>query len=425
MKRHKVRSAMGAAAVLAVLLTGCSEEAPNSSNDDSSTDSTSEIDQSIGSEFTGGTEGKADDSAEPIKVGLINQEGGQISNPEAAVAVQAAFDYINAEQGGIGGRPLEVEVCKVTATEESAQQCAQKFLNDDSIPVVMQGGLNVGTDAVHNTLDGAKPDVVSMANPGSDTTAENTFAVNPSVLASLPGVGGYALSQGFKDLATVVASDPGSLAIGQTAEGIYKSMGLSSTITTYPPGSTDLTSTYTSALSKKPDALAPAVVTAGDCLASAKALDSIGSDTPVLGSALCATESLRDAFGDFPKWSYESSNLLLFAPDETGQVDFYKAVMSKYAGEDAEIGIDAPQAFGAAFLLANVLNTVGPDDISSDSISKGLAAYTGGVILGTPKVAFGSAASMGMPTLSGMADRFYTYEGDGNWTASDWQNLPQ
>jgi hypothetical protein len=44
-------------------------------------------------------------------------------------------------------------------------------------------------------------------------------------------------------------------------------------------------------------------------------------------------------------------------------------------------------------------------------------------VLGTPKVAFGSVD--GMPTLSGMADRFYTYEGDDKWDVGDWQNLPK
>jgi branched-chain amino acid transport system substrate-binding protein len=420
MTRSLARPALGAAAALALLLTGCGEKAADAGAAGSSS-STATIDAALGARFSGGTAGAADTSKSPVKVGLINQEGGQVSNPEASAAVQAAFDYVNAEQGGIGGHPLQLEVCKVTATEESAQQCAQQFLNAGDVDVVMQGGLNVGTEAVHNTLDGAKPDVVALANPGADTTAANTFAVNPSVLAALPGVGTYARSKGYGSLAIVTASDPGSLAIGQAAQGVFGGMGLTSTVTTYPAGSGDLTSTYTSALSSKPDALAPTVVTTSDCLATAKALQAVGSATPVLGSSLCATQDLQQAFGGFPKWAYESTTLSLFAPDETGQVDFYRAVMAKYAGRNAQLGVDAPQSFGAAFLLADVLNTVGADNLSPQSISAGLQAYTGGVLLGTPRVAFGSV--QGMPTLGGIADRFYTYDGTA-WTAGDWQNVP-
>lgn len=424
MKRQSVRWTIGSLAVLATVLTGCSEAAPGTDGTGTEAAST-KIDGTLGAEFSGGTAGKADSSKEPVKIGLINQEGGQISNPEVGVAVKAAFDYINAEQGGIGGRPLEVEICKVTATEESAQQCAQKFLNDDAIDVVLQGGLNVGAEAVHTTIDGAKPTVVALANPGSDAVAKNTFAVNPGVLASLPGVAQFALAKQYKKLAIIVGSDPGSLAIGQQAKQIFDAFGLTSDITTYAPGSTDLTATFTSALSSKPDALAPAIVTAGDCIAAAKALESIGSTTPVLGSGLCATDQLKKAMGDFPKWSYEAATLLQYAPDETGQIDFYRSVMAKYAGKDAETGISAPQGFGAAFLLAKVLNDLGPDGLTSEAISKGLADYTGGVLLGTPKVGFGSVTQPPFPTLSGLADRFYTYEGDGTWTASDWQSLPK
>ncbi|GAB2826412.1 ABC transporter substrate-binding protein [Actinocorallia aurea] len=417
MHRSLHLSAAGAAA-LAILLTGCGEAAPGTTTE---TASTASIDQAIGTEFSGGAAGSKASGA-PIVIGMINQEGGTVSNPEGSAAVAAAFAYINAEQGGVGGRPLELQVCKVTSTEESAQQCAQKFLNDPDVPVVLQGGLNVGAAAVHQTLNGAKPNVIVQANPGPDTTAKNSYAVNPSVVASLPGVATYAKTKGYESLSVVTSSDPGSLAIGQAAQQIFGGMRLTSKVTTFPPGTTDLTSTYTSALSSDPDALAPTTVTTADCVASAKALESLGTATPVVGSALCATDQIKSALGDFPKWSYEASVLSLYAPDETGQLDFYRAVMAKYAGADAQLGINAPQSFGAAFLLAKALNSAG-GEITPKTAAAAVKGYSGGVVLGTPKVAFGSV--QGMPTLSGMADRFYTYGGDGSWEVGPWQNVPQ
>lgn len=154
----------------------------------------------------------------------------------------------------------------------------------------------------------------------------------------------------------------------------------------------------------------------------AKALQTLGTSTPVLSSGLCVTPQIKTALGDFPKWDYETTNLSLYAPDSTGQIAFYQAVMAKYAGSGAQLGIDAPAAFGTAFVLASVLNKIGPDKITPQSVSAGMKAYTGGVILGTPKVAFGSVE--GMPTLSGLADLIYIYQGNGNWTATSWQGLP-
>lgn len=425
MKRTIVRPAFGAAAALTLLLTGCGEAASGSGSGAASSSSASTtIDNALGAKFSGGTAGKAaGGSATPITVGMINQEGGQVSDPEGSVAVKAAFDYINAQQGGIGGHPLKLDLCKVAGSEEEAQQCAQKFLNDSAVQVVMQGGLNVGADAVHTTLAGAKPDVVIQANPGADATAANTFAVNPSVLAALPGIANYAKSKSYKTVAIVVDDNPGDLAITQVAQGLFQGAGITTKVTTFPAGSTDLTSAYTAAAAGKPDAITPLVVTTSGCIASAKALQSIGSSIPVVGSTLCATEDIAKGLGDFPKWAYESPILSLFAKDDTGQVAFYKAVMAKYAGSNPTLGINAPFSFGAAFLLADVLNKIGPDAITPAAISAGLKAYTGGVLLYTLKVAFGSVPTM--PALSGVADRIYTYEGNGNWSATGWQSLPQ
>jgi branched-chain amino acid transport system substrate-binding protein len=421
MKHSVVRPVLGASAALTLLLAGCGEAATDTGSSASSSSAPTEIDNDLGAEFSGGTAGEAaDDSATPFTIGMINQEGGQVSNPEASAAVQAAFDYINAEQGGIGGRPLELTVCKITSSEEEAQQCAQQFLNDDSISVVLQGGLNVGSNAVHATLDGAKPDLVTIANPGTDTTAENTFVVNPSVIAGLPAAAQYASDKGYESLGIVVSDNPGDIAISQVAQGIFEGFGLTSKVTTFPAGSTDLTSAFTAAVGGQPDALAPLLVTSSGCIAAAKALDSTGTDIPVLASSLCATENVRDGYGDFPEWDYGATFLSLFAPDDTGQLDFYRAVMAEYAGDDAVLGVNAPPSFGSAFVLAKALNSI-EGDITPESISTALAGYSDGVLLGAPSVDFGSVPNM--PTLSGLTFRYYVYEGNDEWSATDWQNV--
>jgi len=424
MKSIYLKPAIVSAVALATVLTGCSESATGTTAPAVSQSATaSAINATMGSQFSGGKAGKADAAATPIKIGMINQEGGQVSDPEGSVAVKAAFDYINAELGGIGGHPLQMDLCKVTSSEEEAQQCAQRFLNDKDISVILQGGLNVGTNSVHDTLGGAKPDVIIQANPGSDTTAKNSFAVNPSVMAALPGMAKFAGQKGYKNVAVVVDDNPGDLAIAQIAQKSFEGLGMKAKVTTFPAGSTDLTSAFTAALADKPDVISPVIVSTSGCIATAKALTTIGSTTPVLNSALCATQDMKDALGDFPKWAYEGQVVLLFAPDASGQLDFYKAVMAKYAGADAQLGINAPSSFGAAFVLAKVLNQIGADKITSDAVAQGMAAYSDGVLLGTPKVKFGSVN--GMPTLSGLADHFSSYEGDGKWTISDWQNVPE
>ncbi|KAA9160721.1 ABC transporter substrate-binding protein [Amycolatopsis acidicola] len=404
--------------VAALALAGCSEAATGGTT---SAPTTTVIDDSVGASFSGGTAGAAT-GGKTIKIGLINQEGGTVSDPEVSAAIQAAFGYLNEKQSGIKGASLQLEVCKIGSSEEEAQQCAQKFLNDPAISVIMQGGLNVGSQAVHQTIDGKKPTLVTLANPGPDATAANTYALNPSSIAALPGTAAFAKSKGYKSLVVVSSDNPGDLQIAQIGKELFEKNGIKADVVTFPAGSTDLTATFTSAVSQKPDAIVPIVVTTSSCTAAATSLQQIGTTLPILGSSLCATEDIQKAIGDYPKWAYESSTLLLQADDTTGQVGFYKGVMAKYA-PGTQTGIGAPAAFGAAFTLAKVLNQIGPDAVTPDSVAKGLAAYTGGVLLGTPNVHFGSVP--GSPALSGLTDRFYTYAGDGKWTAGDWQQQTQ
>lgn len=415
MKRSNT-AALVVAAALALTLAGCS-----TAGGSTPTSSDATIDNSIGKQFSGGTPGSKA-SKEPITIGLVNQEGGTVSDPEVSAAVKAAFDYINAEQGGVDGHPLTMQLCKITSSDEEAQQCAQQFLNDSKINVIMQGGLNTGSDAVHQVINGAKPTVITLANPGSDATAKNAYAVNPSVIAALPGIAGYSKQHHYETLSIITDSNPGNTYIAQLANQIFTGAGFKTKVTTFPAGSTDLTGPFTAATIDKPDALVPIIVSSAGCIAMGTALKSIGNTTPVMAAGLCASDELKKALGDFPEWNYGSTNLLPYAPDKTGQYAFYQAVMHKYAGADASLGLGAPGAFGAAFFVAKSLNSLKGAPVTAASAASAFKSYTDGIVIGVPKVAFGSVPNM--PTLSGVAQLFYTYKG-GKWTNSGWIGLPQ
>ena len=47
--------------------------------------------------------------------------------PEYATASQATADYLN-EHGGLGGRPIELEICEGGGTPETSAACAQDLV---------------------------------------------------------------------------------------------------------------------------------------------------------------------------------------------------------------------------------------------------------------------------------------------------------
>ena len=102
-------------------------------------------------EYTGGTAGEA--TGEPIRFGYANTEA---LLPEATVGVKAAVAYVNAELGGIGGRPIEIVECQVNTPEDGAA-CGAQFANDDSITLVLTGVILQGNAEFYEALNGNKP----------------------------------------------------------------------------------------------------------------------------------------------------------------------------------------------------------------------------------------------------------------------------
>ncbi len=69
---------------------------------------------------------------EPIKIGVQNPEGDPAGSfPEFTVAMEAAADYINTELNGLGGRPIELVVCKMAITPDDSQRCANEIAAEE------------------------------------------------------------------------------------------------------------------------------------------------------------------------------------------------------------------------------------------------------------------------------------------------------
>jgi branched-chain amino acid transport system substrate-binding protein len=68
---------------------------------------------------------------EPIKIGVQNLEGDPNGSfPEYSLAIQAAADYVNTELGGLGGRPIEIVLCKSIVSPDDSQRCANELAAD-------------------------------------------------------------------------------------------------------------------------------------------------------------------------------------------------------------------------------------------------------------------------------------------------------
>ncbi len=150
-KRTNRRSRRLTAAVFsfALVATACGSDSDNAetdttdaATDDATDEAPEEADVAAGDETDTGDDTdatEADDSGEasepageptgePFKIGVQNLEGDPAGSfPEYSIAVQAAADYINAELGGLGGRPIEIELCKSVVAPDDSQRCANEL----------------------------------------------------------------------------------------------------------------------------------------------------------------------------------------------------------------------------------------------------------------------------------------------------------
>jgi len=88
---------------------------------------------------------KADPSKPPVVVGFHNLEGGALSLPEIRQAFESGMNYVNEELGGINGRPMKAEICKLDVTPESSVNCANQFVEKNVVVAVQ--GVDVAADA--------------------------------------------------------------------------------------------------------------------------------------------------------------------------------------------------------------------------------------------------------------------------------------
>ncbi|MFM7252797.1 MAG: ABC transporter substrate-binding protein, partial [Ilumatobacteraceae bacterium] len=84
----------------------------------------------------------ADTSLEPVRIGMVNQEDTPLgSYPEMRAAVEAAVAWVNAELGGVAGRPIELLTCVTRFSADESRRCAETLAAQGV--VAFAGGVDV------------------------------------------------------------------------------------------------------------------------------------------------------------------------------------------------------------------------------------------------------------------------------------------
>ena len=81
----------------------------------------------------------------PYVFGMINDETGAVTFPEARQGAIAAADYVNNYLGGINGHPIQIDSCTGDGTPATAARCANQLVA--AHPIAILGAADVGAPA--------------------------------------------------------------------------------------------------------------------------------------------------------------------------------------------------------------------------------------------------------------------------------------
>jgi ABC-type branched-subunit amino acid transport system substrate-binding protein len=134
------------------------------------------------------TEGSAAPSGEPVKLMMVLDESEALGlNIEPARdGALARIERLNAE-GGLAGRPVEIEFCSTEFDPAKAAACGQRAVDDSSFVAVV-GSVSTLMDSVNPLLEAAgMASVGSLPLSRSDIASANVFTTNGGLVT---GVGG-------------------------------------------------------------------------------------------------------------------------------------------------------------------------------------------------------------------------------------------
>jgi branched-chain amino acid transport system substrate-binding protein len=360
--------------------------------------------------YTGGKMGPADPKLSPIYVGWVSDQTALTGHAGNSDGVIAAENLINKNLGGIDGHPLQIVSCPITSTDSQGATCAQLFLNRSNIQVVAEGELLTGESSFIGTMAGQKP-VISIFTHGHGNDP-NTFYLDGAIQGQLASVTYLANIAHAKNVAILGPDLPGVSTALAMFKGLFATLGVSSTVVTYPNAATDLTAAIAASGAESADGIFVVGSTASECIALGQAFKQLLLNSkPVVSLPECLEPAVKAALGDYPKWTYVFTGKNPAAPyAKNGQMAAYIAAMNSYSNPANEQAGFSPLAFGMILTIDKWMTELGPGNITSAAIAQKAAAFTGPMYLGDNKLIFGQAP---FPSLGSIKALFYTYKGGG------------
>jgi branched-chain amino acid transport system substrate-binding protein len=339
----------------------------------------------------------ADDSLEPITIGLVNQQGGSIDQSPGYYGFDAAVRWINAELGGIDGHPLEVEFCPVVATAEDALACGQQIVNNDAISLAAVLVVATGEEGMVNVLTQGGLAV---------TTFTATYAAgnnDPNLMMPTPGSPGISAGQAHyiinelkaQKVAFMYSDNTGSTQLATVTRQLLVDAGLEAEMFPVPSGATDVSTVIASVIQSQPDAMMFSLE-AGTLVPALKAYNEAEADFPLVASWNSPSDkAVLDAIGGIEAANGFVMIGLGYVPLTEGmgeEADLMRRVDAQFSQKPGNLGGTFSPGFSLAMMVQDVLESAleaadgDVSQLSRELVKEELFAFDGPVFNGAQVV---------------------------------------
>ncbi|CAN5218690.1 hypothetical protein BH24ACT10_BH24ACT10_15380 [soil metagenome] len=229
-----------------------------------------------------------------VPIGFINMEGSPAGSfPEATAGAEAAVSYVNEELGGVGGRSVELSVCRTNGTPESSQSCAQRLVA--ARPVAVIGGVDLGAETSVPIITAAGiPYVTGSPTLIGELRNDGAYAFTGGVAGDLLAIGQHLVEERrVRSIHVLHADLPGLLNSAVSAAGdVFRARDIRDVkLVAENVDAADFAPALTAATAGDPDALV-VVFPAQSCSRIRQAAASRGVRTQMYFPGACAAPAV-------------------------------------------------------------------------------------------------------------------------------------
>jgi branched-chain amino acid transport system substrate-binding protein len=353
---RKTGAVLAAVAAGAVFVAGCGSSSSSSSGSSSSGGSTSTgaSSQTAGASALG-TPHKATGS--PYVFGVVNDEAGPVTFPEARQAEIAAVNYVNNYLNGINGHPIQLASCVSDASPATSARCATQLV--DKHPVAILGAADVGSPATIPVY--ARAHLASLGGvpfTPVEQNAPNSIQFWSVSLGDNAAASVYAGTRlGVKSAAVLYFDNPqGKVAGLGIIPPTLKAAGVTTVKTIpVPPATPDATAEAAAAVGAHPDLIY--VDIPNGCGTVLKAVHSLGYSGKLMGIDPCTDPRVIASAAGGAEGMYVAVPFVSpFAGQPQGQT--FLAAMQKYAPANTAIDSIAEAGFATVMNVQKQLSTI-------------------------------------------------------------------